>query len=203
MSYLYLWLWEQQTVAPTISERLRESRKNLLDLGLRNSLLNFRLSKRRGIEVVKEKSKEIYSLLVTQGKSMSFKEVPSESDLLPVAPDTGRKLKDPLTDSWLQTSLTSDALQRRLLATYLDSKSFIEERGANILYLALGMLKWYEEDSSSKELSAPLLLIPVTLDRTSAREKFTLKYNEEDIEENLSERASCSGPACSRGRWAD
>ena len=36
----------------------------------------------------------------------------------------------------------------------------------NILYLALGMLRWYESDTSTNERRAPLVLIPVRLVRS-------------------------------------
>lgn len=48
------------------------------------------------------------------------------------------------------------------------------------------MLHWFEGDNSSNEIRAPLVLIPVTLQRISAREKFKLSYNDEDLEDNLS-----------------
>src|SRR5579863_4369390 len=51
-------------------------RKELLDLGLRNPLLNYRLLKSRGLEVVDERSSDIYRLLVAEGKRFSF--LPSE-----------------------------------------------------------------------------------------------------------------------------
>lgn len=35
---------------------------------------------------------------------------------------------------------------------------------------------------------APLILVPVVLSRRSASERFVLRWNEEDIEENLSLR---------------
>jgi very-short-patch-repair endonuclease/DNA polymerase III delta prime subunit len=174
-------------MAATFSDRLRESKKNLLDLSLRNSLLNFRLGKRRGIQVVDESSKELFNILVRQKKTMSFKAAPVAIDVFGEEGKRKNKpLKDPLTDSWLQTPLSDDSLQSKLLATFIDASTYIEERGVNILFLALGMLKWYEDDTSDKELSAPLLLIPVTLERTSAREKFTLTYNDEELEGNLS-----------------
>jgi hypothetical protein len=168
----------------SVSDRLREARKNLLDLGLRNSLLNFRLTKRRGVLIVDESSKEIHNILVRQGKKMSFLPAPKPDDVL----DSGEKgspLRDPLTDSKLQTNETSEKLQSRLLATYLDANSYIEERGVNVLFLGLGMLKWLESENSDRSYSAPLLLIPVSLERTDAREKFSLRYSEEDVEGNL------------------
>ena len=43
---------------------LHQSRRDVLDLSLRNPLLNFNPSKRRGLEVVDELSREIFRILV-------------------------------------------------------------------------------------------------------------------------------------------
>ena len=59
------------------------------------------------------------------------------------------------TDDKLQTQLTSERLQKRLLKLFYDARTCQEEQGVNILYLALGFLKWYEADSSDRERQAP------------------------------------------------
>lgn len=61
-------------------------------------------------------------------------------------------------DSKLQTKLASDKLQHRLLELYYDARTFIEEQGVNILYLALGQLRWFDKNAPDKERLAPLVL---------------------------------------------
>src|SRR5215204_550749 len=48
------------------------------------------------------------------------------------------------------------------------------------------MLRWYDAESSQELRKAPLILVPVALERSSVRERFRLRYTEEDIGENLS-----------------
>ena len=50
------------------------------------------------------------------------------------------------------------------------------------------MLRWFEADDRERKrpLRAPLLLVPVELERSSARERFRLRASEEDPEVNLS-----------------
>jgi len=62
------------------------------------------------------------------------------------------------TDDKLQTQLTSDRLQKKLLKLFYDARTYEEEQGVNILYLAMGFLKWYEDDKLERERFAPLLL---------------------------------------------
>jgi len=46
-------------------------------------------------------------------------------------------------------------LQSRLLRTYHDARTYIEEQGVNVLFLALGMLAWYEDEQSKVPRRAP------------------------------------------------
>ena len=123
---------------------------------------------------------------------MSFVAAPEmpedEDDKLLVQPrdaDGQGGTADGHVDTRLQTNLASARLQSRLLKTERDARTFIEEQGVNILYLALGMLRWYEAKSSQEPRRAPLILVPVALERSSVRERFRLRYTEEEIEQNL------------------
>ena len=55
-----------------VAERLAAARQELLDLGLRNPLLNFRPLKSRGLTIIAEQPAQLFDLLVRQGKPMSF-----------------------------------------------------------------------------------------------------------------------------------
>jgi very-short-patch-repair endonuclease len=175
-----------------ISTAIETSREELLDLGLRNPLLNYRPSRARGVKVIDELPAEIFRILVRDGRPMSFEAAPEKSE------DEESELLQPGDEDWqggimarhvdtrLQTNLTSARLQSRQLKTERDARTFIEEQGVNILYLALGMLHWYEAESSQEVRRAPLILVPAALERSSVRERFRLRYTEEDIGENLS-----------------
>jgi very-short-patch-repair endonuclease len=162
---------------------------------LRNPLLNYRPSKARGVEVVDELPTEIFRILVDERKAMTFKAGPEDlgSETEPyellaqpeeVTDDGGPAARH--VDRQLQTNVPSAKLQSRLLKTDHDARIFIEEQGVSILYLALGMLRWFESSSSQEPRRAPLILIPVTLERSNVRERYRLKYTEEDLDDNLS-----------------
>ena len=176
--------------ATVISGRLEVARRELLDLGLRNPLLNYRLLRTRGLQVVDEIPVQVFRLLVQEGRAMAFlPTVEGEDDGLMAQPQENTTTETPAerhTDHRLQTDLSSDELQSRLLATYYAANSFVQEQGVNVLYLALGMLTWYESDSSQEPRRAPLVLVPVELERSSVRERFSLSHTGEDAGENLS-----------------
>jgi hypothetical protein len=56
----------------------------------------------------------------------------------------------------------------------------LEEQGVNTLFLSLGMLHFYEAESSNDLRRAPLLLRPVQLERSSARAAYTLRATDDD-----------------------
>jgi very-short-patch-repair endonuclease len=90
------------------------------------------------------------------------------------------------TDSHLQTSLSDEKLQKRLLKLYYDARTYEEEQGVNILFLAIGFLKWTDAESSDRERFAPLILLPVSLERRSASAKFRLACTDDEVATNLS-----------------
>lgn len=260
-------------MSESILNKLEASRKELLDLGLRNPLLNYKKPMARGLQIVQEQAAGVYDILVAQGKAMRFVAKPvkeekpvvqkngkatiarsttdqQEASSAAAAPSTAAVVGDvglphenniqkhtdaPLydiglfaqatqptqvaqpvpappadvpveavpeedsylppatdetaTDKKLQTNEPDLNLQRRLLNTYYDARTSIEEQGVNILYLSLGMLHWYEADNSEELRRAPLVLVPVTLDRSSARERFRLRYTLEEMGANISLQA--------------
>jgi very-short-patch-repair endonuclease len=155
---------------------------------------------------VGERSEEVFRLLVRERKAMSFLPGTEESDgggtddepvpLVgqPEEEESNGETVDPRhTDLRLQTKLTSEKLQGRLLDVYYDAQTYEQEQGVSILYLAAGFLKWYESPASDKARYAPLLLIPVDLERPSVASRFHLRYREEDITTNLSLQAKLRG----------
>ncbi len=200
-----------------LAAALEAARQALLDIGLRNPLLNFRPSKVQGVEIIEEKATALYDILVRQGKVMYFlpapeaprKPVPARShlfadadepaplpalaDLMPDLPPlvflTAAERQAAQLDNKLQTAETGPKLQSRLLATYYAARTSLEETGANILFLALGALTWYEDASSEAPHLAPLVLLPVQLERGTATERFKLRHSGAEAAGNLSLQA--------------
>ena len=56
----------------SILSKLEASRKELLDLGLRNPLISYKQPKSKGLHVVQESAVHVYDLLVNQDKALSF-----------------------------------------------------------------------------------------------------------------------------------
>lgn len=178
------------------NEILDNTRKELLDIGLRgNTLINFR-SRTNSIEIIDEKSKNVYSILVESQIKMSFLPLPEqltddesidEDDILPSLELLEDKYGDSrFTDTKLQTKLNSDKLDKTLLKISNEAKTSIQETGVDTLYLVLGFMEWYEDNHSELSRKAPLVLIPVTMERNSAKKRFTISYSQTELGTNLS-----------------
>lgn len=176
-----------------IRAQLEKARLDLLDLSARNRLLNAPLlaapKSTRSVRVRDEVSAEVYRLLVDQAKALSFapgKTVAggeNDEGTLP-QPDENESVDERGVaarhrDAKLQTALTSEALQKRLLHLFYDARTFAEEQGVNILFLAAGFLKWV--DAGKTDRYAPLALIPVNLHRSSAASRFQLRWRQEEL----------------------
>ena len=63
---------QKEFVMTQVERQLEAARQKLLDLTMRNRLLNYRPSKARTIKVVDEIPKEIYDILVLHERNMQF-----------------------------------------------------------------------------------------------------------------------------------
>jgi hypothetical protein len=191
----------------SIRERLLKERNALLDLSTRNRLLNtpLRVRNNRAIEIVDEKSTEIFRLL-EEGKALTFLPGAQLSDEekaeleaddmetggIPQPNDDGtdeRGVALRHVDLRLQTRLTSEGLQKRLFDVWYDAHTLEEDQGVNVLYLAIGLLRWFDSPTSDVPRHAPLVLLPVQLERSSAAARFKLKTRHAPPSPNLTLQA--------------
>ena len=174
---------------PTTKQMIWE--RKLLDFSLRNNLLNTKLGRR----VIPFISFEIEHL---------EDHLQAGEDYI-ITPSPGKKLEpnaDGIYNSSLQAKehqsyvselirnhkitsyLTDTELQNTLKHIYRTARTSLEENGANSLFLALGMLKWYETTKSEQPRYAPILLLPVDIIRKSGN-NYIIRKREEDIILNI------------------
>src|SRR5690606_15521191 len=85
----------------------------------------------------------------------------------------------------LHVALTPQELDKRILAIYREARTLSEETGSSTLFLALGMLEWYETTSSEEPRRAPILLIPVELERRAVGESYRLSLADDEPRLNV------------------
>ncbi|MGB9939265.1 DUF3320 domain-containing protein [Methanosarcina sp.] len=186
-----------------VIKELEVLRQNLLDLSLRNNLLNYRPSQKRTLSVTGRKPEEIYELFVLQEKSMRFrakarsrKSRKAESEEEDEASEKESRLLKTIgkilvseedkpqsfrSGPFLETPDDSETLDKKLFYVFNQANSIFEEQGYPVLYLALGFLQWNDSRSAVKNPKAPLLLIPVELKRIGKGRIFSIQWTGDEI----------------------
>ena len=131
-----------QSQPAALTRTLDAARRKLLETGTRNRLIHVNRDNQRAscLNIIHERSDEVWRLLRIQGKRMRFRAMGSdtatpEGVLLLAAPGAQTQ-----SDSQLETPLGPEALARRLLRLSHDARTAEEEQGLNVLYLAMGFL---------------------------------------------------------------
>jgi very-short-patch-repair endonuclease len=179
-------------------------KRKLLDLSRRNRLLNFRLTRVSTVAVTGEQPAEVFRRLYLQEKPMKFSAAtapedsaggPAPEPMLDTviepfdeaevqapssAPYDSAVPGDRHRDDVLQTSSEPEQLDRSLRRIDEQSRETQEEQGVNALFLAVGMLHYWESADSEQVFRAPLVLLPVALERKSAGAGYTLRASEDD-----------------------
>ena len=200
----------------SLNYSLENIRLKLLDLTMRNKLLNYaKNGRKKRIIIVDEQPDQIYEMLVNDEKAMLFDPVPypkkEELDENGEKPDVTthalglginiqREAPEPSNekivkhmDNHIQTLHYPDEMERILKKNFAEAKQAIEETGANMLYLVIGFLEWKEAEHSDVSCFAPLVMIPVKLekaglDKKTLTYKYRVSYTGEDIVSNLTLR---------------
>ena len=93
-------------------------------------------------------------------------------------------LEGSLRDRELWSVLPRRETERRLKEIYRSARVDLEESGVNTLFLALGALEWREPDAGKRAACcrAPILLVPVKLERRSVADGYRIhRIDEETI----------------------
>lgn len=167
--------------AEAVPARVRQWKNALLDLSLRNKLINytdragyrlevpgpalgrFEDAVNAGARVSLLGSDEVQSVDIARGVRFG-------RDL----PETERELL--LADKHsAYIDITAASYKNKLRYLANKAKTIREETGANNLYLAFGMLSWHLND---RPLRSPLVLVPVSLSTTNRGERYLITIDD-------------------------
>ena len=182
-------LREADEAALNPQDRLARWQRKLLDLSLRNNLLNFRVTKKS--LKLNAPDPGLLEDLMAQGKEIKLLPRP---DLMDGADPRSQAIHEGRDQENLRRQFALEALNRRevfidhakeelegrLVEMYRAARTTLQEGGANTLFLALGFLTWSRADKADVKYRAPLVLIPVALNRRSVRSGFTLTLHDDE-----------------------
>lgn len=196
-----------------VSEVLARLRTRLLDLSMRNRLLNYRHPRGRSFQFTNQPDLDLLYERLEEGRPVALSHVPdppldryvegkkpdsrvfaaelgigTSADIDPVAANGERG-----AHASLQVLLYPADLERAARKISSEAHTVIEETGTNMLYLMFGFLEYYDREDSESAALAPLLSMPINLTRgpldpDSRTYAYEVNYSGEDILENFTLR---------------
>lgn len=176
-----------------VSNRLDQWERRLLDLSLRNTLLNFRVTS----SIIPLLTATLSDLEDALADGTDFQIYPRPVDWEGNIRDTNvyqmrmhsspqiQLLKAELSQHRLRADIPEKELSSRLTQLYRAARTSREENGANTFFLTLGTLIWYETEVSEKPRSAPILLIPMEIVRKSVQFGYLLSQGDDEPQLNI------------------
>lgn len=158
-------------IPETPAGRLERWQRKLLDLSLRNPLLNHRAS-RTNLELICPEPNLLEDILADNAP-ISITPLPGRAeegrDEALHQQRTGESIseeyaREQLKNKVVFVDLPREELHERTVKLYRKAQTALQEGGANTLYLALGFLRWKRNERDNNHL-APLILLPVALER--------------------------------------
>lgn len=170
-------------------DRLTRWQRKLLDLSLRNNLLNFKASK-KAVKLDAPDPNELEDLL-SEGHTIKLLPRPDLMDGKDPRSQTIHEARerenvrrqhalDALKRKEVFVGISPDDMETRLTELYRSSRAALQEGGSNTLFLALGFLSWNRENADDKRFRAPLILVPVSLERKNARSGFSILLHDDE-----------------------
>jgi very-short-patch-repair endonuclease len=179
--------------APLVA-RFARWKERLLDLSLRNKLLAFRSDVKTALPMAVPDvarfedglaAETVYELLPKPDKDPRD-ERSAELQQVKLDPEElRRRRKADLERGLIHVDLTEAQLVQRAVSLDRATRTDLEEGGANTLFAAIGFLKWTEAAHSSIARSAPLLLVPVSIEFQRTTRRVRLRRLPEDAVANV------------------
>lgn len=187
-------LEEEVSAEVSPEERLERWKRSLLDLSKRNRLLNLKASNTAipifcptpdQLEDKLAEGKKI-KIITPPEKTASDGQVDRELYHLRTGEDFAEKFAaEALSRNEIVANVDVRSLEKGSIELYRKAKADFAEGGSNTLFLALGMLRWAPKDDSRNKYRAPLILMPVKIERASAASRPYLTRHEDDTVFNL------------------
>lgn len=178
-----------------VNARLKLWRDRLLDLSLRNRLLNFRPDASSGALMLDIPDAASFEDALADEKVFDVLPKPAsdardnrDAKLAKVRSDDAdlhaRRLED-LKQGIVHCPLLEPEMRTRVVGLERAARAALEEGGANTLFAAIGMLRWYESVDSDKARYAPLLLVPVAIEHPRVTRRTRLRGLPEEAIPNV------------------
>jgi len=148
-----------------LHKKLEFWKGKLLDISLKNKLINFKERSSVVPIIFNDNLIEIYDTIVNKNKKISLG-INSEKNNI------------------FNLKLTEKEAKNRLYNIYLSSKESLYEQGINTLYMTFGFLE-YEDKETNTIIKAPIILVPIKIEKRKETEKEKLPYIISFLEDDI------------------
>ncbi|WP_197452848.1 DUF3320 domain-containing protein [Rosistilla oblonga] len=183
---------DDDPVPQTPAGRIERWQRKLIDLSLRNRLLNFKTNQQT-VPVLCPDVSGLEDRLADGGR-LRLVSLVDENQVADRDSNLYRdRMQKDVDQEFARAALGRDEvacklgssdLDRRLTTLFRRAKNDLAEGGSNTLYLAVGFLRWKQQATATTSYRAPLLLVPVKLSRRSASSPFYLSHHDDDVRFN-------------------
>lgn len=169
-----------------LNKKIKYWEHQLLDLGKRNKMINYRETKRSTLKLIEPSFEELFQRLAINEETLTFQRaVDRETDVRVFSIlSLLENLSSPLPVAIGDIKTKGSILDRQKTLKNIRSKArlSLEEQGTNILYLSFGFIEWRDgKGVSGKWIKSPLILVPAVLVLEALNSPYTLSKYEDDI----------------------
>ena len=174
------------------TEQLSRWAEKLLDTGKRNNLVNFKDTKATTVEVLLPAASELFREL--EGNAFEVfdpKEDSHDGELFQAGTtDKVASLKELYNNQASRNKRKKPILVYNVSTTNplrvisnieKKNRSIIEETGVNVAHMAFGFVHWKESKDSHTQFCAPILLVPIAIEHTSAVDPYFIRSTDDTI----------------------
>lgn len=176
----------------TVMTKQLQWERKLLDMSMRNMLINFRFTK----AVVPLLCANVARLEDELYEGEEFSVLPKPDNLIIRNDDMDIEMFSNMSNyndyieleykhKKLHSVFSDKELGGCLTKLYRQAKTSLEENGASTLYIALGMLRWVDTKKTQTVRYAPIIMVPVDIVRKSAGKVYAIRMRDEDTQINV------------------
>ncbi len=167
-----------------VSKKMDHWRSRLIDLSLRNRLLNFKLTKSSTVQFIEPSMDVLFDFLAKKNRPMAVI-CPEVRDEMDASEEGAREclLKDRIVvlPGQVIPSTLNPNTEKVLYQTRLKARTFMQEQGVNVLFATFGILRWTEKEGDEKTISSPLVLLPVQLGKKAFNPYTLARFGDEAV----------------------
>ncbi|MFB6245465.1 MAG: DUF4011 domain-containing protein [Candidatus Nanohaloarchaea archaeon] len=166
-------------------KKIENWKEKLLDLTRRNKMVHFKPTKTKSLPLKGRNKSEIKELFLDEETIFVRKPETKIEEDEEETEDRRDVEEDEIEGNEVLPTRNLEDSDYSLNQLFLNQRSILQEKGVDPLYISMGMMRWFEAESSDEVLRSPLILVPVEIERKTnenpERYNYEINYEEEEV----------------------